>query len=138
MSNLNKGKDVRFLFCDISNTFDRVWHKGLIHKWSSFRIPDRISNRVKNYLIDRKQRVVLDGFIWTFGSTTGGFFLFLFFWSFFILININDISTNLVNNVRLYADDTFLYVIDDANSLTSDSDQLIEPMVKTMGCWFQS
>jgi purine nucleoside phosphorylase len=25
-------KEVRVVFCDISKAFDRVWHKGLIHK----------------------------------------------------------------------------------------------------------
>lgn len=24
--NLDKGKDIRFIFCDISKAFDRVWH----------------------------------------------------------------------------------------------------------------
>lgn len=26
ISNLDKGKDIRFIFCDISKAFDRVWH----------------------------------------------------------------------------------------------------------------
>jgi hypothetical protein len=29
MKNLDIGKDVRFIFCDISKAFDRVWHRGL-------------------------------------------------------------------------------------------------------------
>ena len=58
------------------------------------------------------------------GSVLGPFFIFIMF------LYINDISTNEVNNVRLFADDTSLYVvvdkdrIDAANSLTSDLDQL--------------
>ena len=58
------------------------------------------------------------------GSVLGPFFIFIMF------LYINDISTNEVNNVRLFADDTSLYVIVDkdrigaANSLTSDLDQL--------------
>ena len=46
------------------------------------------------------------------------------------LLYINDFSTNLFNNVRLFDDDTSLYVIFDkgrigaANSLTSDLNQL--------------
>jgi hypothetical protein len=30
ISNLDLGKDIRFIFCDISKAFDRVWHTGLI------------------------------------------------------------------------------------------------------------
>ena len=29
---LDEGKEVCAIFCDISKTFDRVWHKGLIFK----------------------------------------------------------------------------------------------------------
>ena len=62
VSNLDKGKDVRFVFCDISKAFDRVWHKGLIYKLRLFGILHQISNWVENYLLDRKQRAILDGF----------------------------------------------------------------------------
>ena len=30
ISSLDKGKDVRFIFCDISKAFDKVWHKDLL------------------------------------------------------------------------------------------------------------
>ena len=29
---LDKKKDARIVFCDISKAFDRVWHAGLLHK----------------------------------------------------------------------------------------------------------
>ena len=29
---VDKGKEVRAVFCDISKAFDRVWHKGLLHE----------------------------------------------------------------------------------------------------------
>ena len=32
---LDAGKEIRVVFCDISKAFDRVWHKGLIHKTRS-------------------------------------------------------------------------------------------------------
>lgn len=30
--NLDTGKDVRSVFCDISKAFDRIWHKGILFK----------------------------------------------------------------------------------------------------------
>ena len=35
---LDKGKEVCFVFCDISKAFDRVWHRGLIAKLKHYGI----------------------------------------------------------------------------------------------------
>jgi hypothetical protein len=32
ISKLDIGKDIMFIFCDISKAFDRVWHTGLLYK----------------------------------------------------------------------------------------------------------
>lgn len=58
-SALDQGKEVRAVFCDISKAFDRVWHKGLIHKLSTIGIQGPMLNWFKSYLSSRKQRVVL-------------------------------------------------------------------------------
>ena len=58
---LDDGKEVRVVFCDISKAFDRVWHAGLIHKLEAAGVSGRLLLWFKNYLSDRKQRVVLPG-----------------------------------------------------------------------------
>ena len=35
---LDEGKVIRVIFCHISKAFDRVWHRGLIHKLRSVGI----------------------------------------------------------------------------------------------------
>lgn len=35
---LDEGKEISIIFCDISKAFDRVWHRGLIHKLRSVGI----------------------------------------------------------------------------------------------------
>ena len=30
--NMDKGKDIRFVFCDISKAIERIWHNGLLFK----------------------------------------------------------------------------------------------------------
>ena len=47
------------MFCDISKAFDRVWHLGLLYKIESTGISGSLMSWFKNYLNDRKQRVVL-------------------------------------------------------------------------------
>ena len=57
---LDEGKEVRVVFCDISKAFDRVWHKGLLRKLESIGIRGSLLSWVKNYLSERKQRVVIN------------------------------------------------------------------------------
>ena len=38
---VDNGKGVRAVFCDISKAFDRVWHKGLLHKLRSIGCPEK-------------------------------------------------------------------------------------------------
>ena len=55
------GLEVRSVFFDISKAFDRVWHKGLLHKLKSTCVSGELLQWFKNYLTGRKQRVVLPG-----------------------------------------------------------------------------
>ena len=32
LENLDNGKDIKFIFCDVNKAFDKVWHRGLLHK----------------------------------------------------------------------------------------------------------
>ena len=58
---LDTGKEVRAVFCDISKAFDRVWQKGLIHKLEAAGVAGEALLWFRNYLTDRRQRVVLPG-----------------------------------------------------------------------------
>ncbi len=55
---LDAGKEVRAVFCDISKAFDRVWHRGLLHKLSIIGVDGPLLNWFSSYLSQRKQRVV--------------------------------------------------------------------------------
>ena len=61
ISNLDIGKDIRFIFCDISKSFDRVWHTGLLYKLRKIGNDGNLLSWVTDYLDDRKQKVVLNG-----------------------------------------------------------------------------
>ena len=108
---LNSGKEVRVVFCDISKAFDRVWHKGLLCKLKAASITGTFLDWFKDYLIGRKHRVVIPGAMsdWNFinaGVPKGSILGPLLF-----LIFIKDIVTDIGSNIRLFADDTSLYII---------------------------
>ena len=54
--------EVRAVFLDISKAFDKVWHDGLIFKMRQNGISGKLLKVLQNYLSNRKQRVVLNGF----------------------------------------------------------------------------
>ena len=110
---VDNGKEVRVIFCDISKAFDRVWHQGLIHKLQDKGCCDELLNWFSSYLSNRRQRVVIKGQTseWTYvlaGVPQGSILGPLLF-----LIYINDIVNELQASVRLFADDTSLYIIVD-------------------------
>ena len=40
---LDEGKDVRFLFLDVSKAFDKVWHRGLLAKLKNYGFSGKIT-----------------------------------------------------------------------------------------------
>ena len=125
---LDEGKEVRAIFCDISKAFDRVWHNGLLLKLRSVSISSTLLHWFADYLDNRKQRVVLPGATSRWNSTNAivpqGFLGPLLF-----LVYINNIDGNINSKIRLFADDTSLFIIvdnpiDAARKLNSDLEMI--------------
>lgn len=55
MSALDESKEVRFVFCDCSKAFDRVWHDGALYKLEKMGITGKLLKWLRNYLTGRKQ-----------------------------------------------------------------------------------
>ena len=122
---LSDGLELRAAFCDISKAFDRVWHKGLILKLKRAGIYGLLLDWLSNYLRDGKQMVVIPGGVSDWECAKAGVPQGSNLGPLLFLLYINDIVENINSCVRLFADDTSLYIIVDnpnnaANILNSD------------------
>ena len=129
---IDDGLEVRAVFCDISKAFDRVWHKGLIYKLKSIGIDGRLLAWFSNYLSERKQRVVLprgnsDWKVIHAGVPQGSILGPLLF-----LVYINDITENIHSNIRLFADDTTLYIIIENPAISAT---ILDADLHTISSW---
>ena len=110
---LDEGKEVRVIFCDISKAFDRVWHRGLLRKLESIGIKGKLLLWVQNYLSNRKQRVVINNCSSMWQNINAGVPQGSILGPLLFIIFINDIVTEIQSTIKLFADDTSLYLIVD-------------------------
>ena len=110
---LDEGKEVRVVFCDISKAFDRVWHKGLLRKLESIGIRGSVLPWVKNYLSERKQRVVINNSTSSWRDINAGVPQGSILGPLLFIVFINDILTDINSTIQLFADGNYLYLIVD-------------------------
>ena len=113
------------MFCDISKAFGRVWHRGLLFKLDSAGVSDSLILRISDYLAERKQRVVLPGAASSWKNIKAGVPQGSILGPLLFLSYINDIVEDIHSCIRLFADDTSLYIIVDnplqaADTLNAD------------------
>ena len=129
---VDNGKEVRAVFCDISKAFDRGWHKGLLHMLRGIGCSGKVLSWFSSYLLGHRQRVVLNGKFskWVevlAGVTQGSILGPLLF-----LIYINGIVKRIGGSIRLFADDTSLYIIVD---LPEQAAMVLNANLQTISHW---
>ena len=132
---VDKDKELRAVFCDISKAFDRVWHKGLLFKLRTIGCSDSIVNWFLSYLSNRRQQVVINGQAFDWASVLAGVpqgsilgpLLFLFF--------INVIVKHIGCSIRLFDDDTSFYIIVDC---PLQAGQLLNRDLNVISIWANS
>ena len=121
----DEGYETRGVFLDISKVFYKVWHEGLLHKLKENGILGKLLNTVKDFLHQRKQRIVLNWQYSSWATIEAGVQQRSILEPLFFLIYINNLSDNLASNAKYFADDASLLsvivnMIKSASELNND------------------
>ena len=106
-------KEVRSIYLDISKAFDKVWHAGLIFKLKQNGIQGKMLQILSNFLSNRFQRTTLNGKTSSWSQLEAGVPQGSVLGPLLFLVYINDITDGLKSEVRIFADDTSLFVVVD-------------------------
>ena len=124
--------EVRAVFLDISKAFDKVWHEGLIFKLKQNGINGNLLNLLSNYLLNRMQRVVINGVQSEWEAIFSGVPQGSVLGPLLFLIYINDLTDNINSKMKLFADDSSLFVR--VNNVNMTHEQLVGDL-RTINNW---
>ncbi len=126
---LTHGKQVDLVLLDFSKAFDKVTHLKLLFKLQEHGVSDLTLNWIQSFLTGRSQTVVLEGETSSEVPVTSGVPQGSVLGPLLFLLYINDLPDTIKSQVRLFADDTAVYLTLDSNltckSLQDDLDRLV-------------
>ena len=127
---IDVGSPVDIIYLDFQKAFDKVPHQRLLLKLKAHGIGDSITDWIKQWLTDRRQRVVADGEVSTWKSVLSGVPQGSVLGPILFLIYINDLDDSITSNVLKFADDTKLFrkvnTDGDKQHLQNDLDRLMK------------
>ena len=123
-----QGKQTDLVLLDFSKAFDKVNHSKLILKLHSYGIRNTTLRWIQAFLSNRQQRVVIEGQESDSVAVTSGVPQGSVLGPILFLVYINDLPKDIVSQVRLFADDTAIYLTleqqGDSDKLQRDLDRL--------------
>ena len=133
---VDKQKEVRVIFCDITKAFDRVYYPGLLYKLERAGITGALLGWFENYLDNRMQRVVIQGGTSSWGRVQTGVPQGSVLGPLLFLIYINDIVNIVRSPIRLFADDTTLFItVNDPAAATASLNSDLQEMERWSHQW---
>lgn len=125
---LIQGNQVDLVLLDFSKAFDKVNHLKLLFKLAQHGVRGNTLKWIKSFLVGRTQAVVLDGESSDEVPVNSGVPQGSVLGPLLFLLYINDLPEDIQSQVRLFADDTAVYLAvrnsSDANILQADLDKL--------------
>ena len=110
LANLSGGRQTDVIINDFTKAFEKVPHHRLIQKRERYGITGPVNTWVEKCLKDRKQRVACEGIYSDWAPVISGVPQGSVIATILFLIYINDLPNNLKSTVRLFVDDTIIYM----------------------------
>ena len=127
---VDEGSPVDIIYLDLKKAFDKVPHQRLLLKLKAHGIGNGMINWIEKWLIDRRQRVVVDGEVSNWKPVLSGVPQGSVLGPILFLIYINDLDDDITSKVLKFAYDTkvFRKIKSDADRqhLQDDLNMLIE------------
>ena len=115
---VDEGAPVDIIYLDFKKAFDKVPHQRLLLKLKAHGIGNGMINWIEKWLIDRRQRVVVDGEVSNWKSVLSGVPQGSVLGPILFLIYINDLDDDITSKVLKVADDTKVF-----RKIKSDADR---------------
>ena len=106
---VDDGSPVDVIYLDFQKAFDKVPHQRLILKLKSHGMGNSIINWIEQWLIDRRQRVVVDREVSSWKSVLSGVPQGSVLGPNLFLVYINDLEEGVTGKILKFADDTKLF-----------------------------
>ena len=97
------------IFLDVSKAFDKIWHEELIFKLGKYGITGTLITLLEHYPTDRSQSVLLNGKTSPSQSISSRMPKGSILGPLLLLTYVNDVKYNILNSIKLFADDTALF-----------------------------
>ena len=127
---VDEGSPVDIIYLDFKKAFDKVPHQRLLLKLKAHGIGNGMINWIERWLIDRRQRVVVDGEVSNWKAVLSGVPQGSVLGPILFLIYINDLDDDITSKVLKFADDTKMFRKIKSNAdrqhLQDDLNKLIE------------
>ena len=119
-SAIDSFKPVDVVYLDYRKAFDSVPHQRLLVKLEAYGIQGQVLSWIKHFLLDRFQRVVVNGVQSKNTLVTSGIPQGSVLGPIMFLIYVNDLPEGILSSLKLFADDTKIY-----RSISSADDRIL-------------
>lgn len=130
---LDQGQQTDVIVMDFSKAFDKVDHHKLVHKLKRLGIDNKVTSWIRSFLTNRSQQVLVEGNCSDRLPVLSGVPQGSVLGPCLFLAYINDLPDSVKSRVRLFADDTIVYLV----IRSSSSAESLQQDLKLLELWEQ-